>query len=100
MDQPYFLYILRCSDGSYYVGTTSELKERLLAHNEGRAATYTAVRRPVLLLYSEKHNNVEAARSRERQIKGWTHAKKEALITGNKGELKRLSKKQRRRKRQ
>ena len=79
MDQSYYLYILRCSDGSYYVGTTNDLEQRLLAHTEGRAATYTAGRRPVLLVYSENHESVEAARARERQIKGWTRSKKDAF---------------------
>ncbi|MBW1980341.1 MAG: GIY-YIG nuclease family protein [Deltaproteobacteria bacterium] len=92
MNKCYFLYILKCSDGSYYVGTTSALEERFRAHNEGRAARYTTSRRPVTLVYSEEHPNVEQARSRERQIKCWSRAKKEALISGDRPKLKKLSK--------
>ena len=92
MEQSYFLYILRYSDNSYYVGTTSDLKQRLLAHNEGRAAAYTTIRRPVRLVYSEEHDSIEKARARERQVKRWTRAKKEAIISGSKQDLKRFSK--------
>ncbi len=92
MDRSHYLYIIRCSDGSYYVGTTSDLDQRFLAHNQGKTSTYTAARRPALLVYSEKHKSVEAARARERRIKGWTRSKKEALILGDKQRLKRLSK--------
>jgi putative endonuclease len=92
MVQSSFLYILQCSDGSYYVGTTNDLEQRLLAHNEGRAAVYTTIRLPVRLVYSEEHNSIEKALARERQIKRWTRAKKEALISGSKKDLKRFSK--------
>ncbi len=88
----HFLYILQCSDGSYYVGTSSDLEQRLLAHNEGRAAAYTRSRRPVRLVYLEAHNSIEKARARERQVKRWTRAKKESLISGSKKDLKRFSK--------
>jgi putative endonuclease len=92
MVQSSFLYILQCSDGSYYVGTTNDLEQRLLALNEGRAAVYTTIRLPVRLVYSEEHNSIEKALARERQIKRWTRAKKEALISGSKKDLKRFSK--------
>ena len=96
MHQYVVLYVLRCSDGSYYVGTTSNLEQRLLAHNKGKAAGYTAARRPVQLVASERHHSIEAARSRERQIKRWSRSKKEALISDDKLGLKSKSKSKRR----
>ena len=87
----YFTYILKCSDGSYYVGHTEDLDMRVKAHNEGRAAAYTRARRPVVLAYSETHSSLSAAVSRERQIKRWSAAKKEALIRGDTAELWRLA---------
>ena len=89
----YYVYILRCSDGTYYTGTTQDLKQRIKTHEDGRAANYTALRRPVKLVFSEVQPNIEAAISRERQIKRWTRPKKEALISGNINALKKLSKK-------
>lgn len=77
------LYILRCADGTLYVGHTSNLTAREKAHNEGTAAAYTATRGPVRVVYSEEHSSIDAARRRERQIKGWTVLKKEALIAGD-----------------
>ena len=88
----YWVYILRCADGSYYIGSTRDLERRLRAHEEGRAAAYTARRRPLKLAYSEKHGNMEAARQRELQIKRWSRKKKEALIKGNMEGLKSVSK--------
>lgn len=78
-----FCYILRCSDGSYYVGSTEDLGARLAKHQDGSASAYTAARRPVTLAYAEEHNTLDRTRARERQIKGWTRAKKEALIEGS-----------------
>jgi putative endonuclease len=88
----HYVYILRCSDGSYYVGSTCNLEERLRAHNEGRAATHTSEHRPVCLVYSEALPTEEEAIRRERQIKGWSRSKKEALISGDLERLKVLSK--------
>ena len=93
MPGPFYTYILSCADRLYYVGSTQNLQERLSAHNSGRAARYTALRRPVNLVYSEEHPSAAVARSREHQIKKWTRAKKEALISGDKLGLKELSKK-------
>jgi predicted GIY-YIG superfamily endonuclease len=89
----YWVYIIRCADGSYYIGSTQDLEKRLRAHEEGRAATYTARRRPLKLAYSEKHGTMDAARGRELQIKGWIRKKKEALISGNMEDLKSMGKK-------
>lgn len=82
-DGPYYVYILRCSDGSYYVGSTHDLDERLTRHNDGRAATYTAIRRPVTLIYFEEHPDQLTAMRREKQLKGWSHQKRDALVHGD-----------------
>jgi putative endonuclease len=76
-----FVYILRCHDGSYYVGTTrKELEARVAEHNSGLLGGYTALRRPVVLVFSENFEKISDAISAERKIKGWSRAKKEALI--------------------
>jgi putative endonuclease len=89
----HYVYIVRCADNSYYVGSTRDVELLVLAHNNGKAAEYTAARRPVQLVYSEKHQSIEPARARELQIKRWTRSKKEALISGRKEDLKRFSRK-------
>jgi len=86
-----WVYILRCSDDSLYVGHTLDVGSREDFHNEGRGGLYTARRRPVRVVYSEHHDALKDALARERQLKGWTAAKKEALIAGNQDSLKRLS---------
>jgi putative endonuclease len=88
----FFVYILRCSDRSLYVGYTRNVDERVKAHNDGRAAAWTARRRPVELVYCESHAEDRAAIARERQIKRWTHEKKLALIRGDWAMLKELAK--------
>jgi putative endonuclease len=87
----HFVYILRCSDNALYVGETADLDGRLEKHQEGSACTFTASRRPVALVYSEPHATRATALTRERQLKKWTRAKKEALIQGDFKRLKRLS---------
>jgi predicted GIY-YIG superfamily endonuclease len=87
-----FVYILRCSDNSFYVGHTDNLTAREQAHNEGTAAQYTACRRPVKLAYSEEFESLAAAIDREKQLKRWSGQKKHALVTGNVRSLKQLSK--------
>ena len=78
-----WLYILRCVDGSYYVGTTrADLEVRFAEHQAGRFGGYTSSRRPVVLVYSEHFDRIVDAIAAERQIKGWSRAKKEALIGG------------------
>ena len=86
------VYILKCADESYYVGYTEALEARLATHNAGRAAAYTAGRRPVTLVYSESVPSKKSAIDRERQIKRWSRRKKQALINTERQELKRLSK--------
>jgi predicted GIY-YIG superfamily endonuclease len=92
MEQVYWVYILRCADGSYYTGCTGELPQRYKDHKEGRAAKYTARRRPLKLVYSERHQTMDAARRREQQIKRWKKQKKEALIKADIAKLTALSK--------
>ena len=91
-EQDYWVYILRCADGSYYIGCTHDLQQRIKTHEQGRAAEYTSRRRPLTLVYSEKHQTVDSAHRRERQVKRWTKEKKEALINGDLAGLKALSK--------
>jgi len=88
----FFVYILRCADGSLYVGRCADLEERVKRHNEGRAALWTATRRPVHLVYHEEHPSEAHALAREQQLKRWTHNKKLALIRGNGAALKSLAK--------
>ena len=75
-----YVYILRCVTGDLYVGITEDLDTRLARHNDGTACRFTATRRPVNLAYFETSDSIRSAMARERQIKGWTRAKKEALI--------------------
>jgi tRNA/rRNA methyltransferase len=75
-------YILLCSDGSYYVGHTEDPAKRIDTHNAGHAAVYTKNRRPVELVYSEPHSSKSEAITREKQIKRWSKAKKQALVDG------------------
>jgi putative endonuclease len=78
-----YVYILRCADGSYYVGSTrTSLEERLAQHNAGSFGGYTARRRPVELVFQQDFDRITDAIAAERQLKGWTRAKKEALIRG------------------
>ena len=79
----FWAYVLRCSDGSYYVGHAEELEARLAAHESGEFEGYTAKRRPVTLVWSQEFSTREEALSAERRIKGWSRAKKEALIRGD-----------------
>ena len=79
-----YLYMLRCADGSYYVGTTRDnLEKRIAEHQEGAFNGYTAYRRPVSLVFHQAFERIEDAVAAERQIKGWRRAKKEALIRGD-----------------
>jgi putative endonuclease len=84
------VYILRCHDGSLYIGQTNDVARRVARHNDGTAATHTARRRPVRLVYEEAHASRADCLKRERQLKRWTSAKKEALISGDKALLKKL----------
>ena len=85
-----FVYILRCADESLYIGHAEDVDTRASVHNDGRGARYTAARRPVRVVYREPCASTRAAVGRERQLKRWTRAKKEALIAGDLALLKRL----------
>ena len=79
-----YLYILRCADGSYYVGSTrSSLELRVAQHNDGAFGGYTATRRPVHLVFHQEFDRITDMIAAERQVKRWTRAKKEALIRGD-----------------
>jgi len=88
----WYTHILQCSDGTFYVGNTDDLTQRLDRHNNGRAAKWTTTRLPVRLVYHERHNDRSDADARERQIKKWSRSKKEALIAHDTELLKRLRK--------
>jgi predicted GIY-YIG superfamily endonuclease len=76
-------YLLRCADGSYYAGHTDDLHCRLGQHRSGECGGYTASRRPVELVWSQDFVTRAEALAAERQIKGWSRAKKEALMAGD-----------------
>ncbi len=81
----YFVYILRCADGTLYVGITNDLKKRLHQHNHAKqGARYTKTRRPVILVYSECKRTRGNALRREYEIKSWPRAKKLSLVAGKK----------------
>ncbi|MGB2870095.1 MAG: GIY-YIG nuclease family protein [Bacteroidota bacterium] len=77
-----WVYILECSDGSFYTGLTTDIDARLWQHHSGFYDGYTASRRPVKLVWCEDFDDIDQAIDIERQIKGWTRAKKKALIAG------------------
>jgi putative endonuclease len=80
---PAFLYILRCADGSYYVGSTrTALETRIAQHERGSFDGYTAARRPVTLVFHAEFDRIADAVAAERQVKGWRREKKGALIRG------------------
>ena len=89
----FWTYMLRCADGSYYVGHTDDLDARLGAHQSGLIDGYTQKRRPVILAWSQEFGDRDEAFAAERQIKGWSRAKKEALIRGDWDGVQALSRK-------
>ncbi|MGB3864670.1 MAG: GIY-YIG nuclease family protein [Xanthobacteraceae bacterium] len=80
-----YVYMLRCSDDSYYIGsaTGEDLSHRIAQHNTGAFPGYTFSRRPVTLVWSEYFDRITDGIAAERQLKGWNRAKKEALIKGD-----------------
>jgi len=79
----FYAYLLRCSDGSYYAGHTDDLDLRMAQHSTGSLGGYTASRRPVTLVWSDRFLTRDDAFQTERKLKGWSRAKKEALIAGD-----------------
>jgi putative endonuclease len=80
----YYVYIVQCSDGKYYTGVTNDVDRRLWEHNTGfNIDCFTYKRRPVVLKYDEHFTDINNAIAWEKQIKGWSRAKKEALFQRN-----------------
>lgn len=88
---PFWTYILKCRDGSYYTGHTEDLEIRIAQHRRGVFPGYTHSRRPIVLVWSEAFPERDEAREAEHRIKGWSRAKKEALIARDWEELSRLA---------
>lgn len=89
----FFVYILKCSDESYYVGHTDDLETRIEKHITGKWDSYTALRLPIELVFKQEFDSRSAALALEQKIKGWSRRKKEALICGDYEKLKEYSKK-------
>jgi predicted GIY-YIG superfamily endonuclease len=81
--KPFFTYMLRCADGSFYVGHTDDLDYRIAQHEHGQIEGYTSSRRPVMLVWSSEFTTRIEAIEAERKLKGWSRAKKQALIDGD-----------------
>ncbi|HEX9684238.1 MAG TPA: GIY-YIG nuclease family protein [Burkholderiales bacterium] len=87
----FWVYILQCADDSYYIGHTDNLETRLAQHNSGQVRGYTLSRLPVRLVFSQAHATRDEALTAERQIKGWSRRKKQAMIRGDWLEVSRLA---------
>jgi predicted GIY-YIG superfamily endonuclease len=87
----FWVYILMCSDNSYYTGHTDNLEERITKHQVGEIAGYTSSRRPVNLIFTQEFPTREEALACEKQIKGWRRSKKEAMIRSDWDEVSRLA---------
>ena len=88
----FWIYILQCADGSFYTGHSEDLDRRLAEHANGISRTcYTYRRRPVTLVFAEDFQTRDQALAAERQIKGWSRAKKAAMIAGDWSEVSRLA---------
>lgn len=88
----FWVYILQCSDGSNYTGHTDNLESRLASHQAGEIPGYTSSRLPVKLVFTQTMLTREEALNAERQIKGWSRAKKEAMMRGDWEEVSKLAK--------
>jgi putative endonuclease len=89
-----FVYMLKCADGSFYVGsaTGEDLTRRIAEHQSGAYPGYTSTRRPVTVVWSEHFERIVDAIAVERKIKGWSRPKKEALVKGDWRAIEQLSK--------
>ncbi len=87
----FWVYLLRCADGSYYTGHTDSLEKRIADHQAGEIQGYTSTRHPVELVFAQAFTTREEALAAELQIKGWSRKKKEAMIRGDWKEVQRLS---------
>lgn len=88
-----YMYILECSDGTYYTGSTKYLDLRIEQHQSGEGAKYTVKRLPIKLIYYEEYDRIDDAFYREKQVQGWSRKKKDALIKGEPYLLHKLAKK-------
>ena len=86
-----WVYILKCSDGTYYTGYTTNLERRMKEHANGQGGVYTSTRLPVEMVYEKEFRAKSKARAFEKQIKGWSREKKQALIKGDKKLLHKLA---------
>ncbi|MDR2428866.1 MAG: GIY-YIG nuclease family protein [Candidatus Margulisbacteria bacterium] len=86
-----YVYVLECSDGSYYTGSTDDLECRLYQHQHGKGANYTCRHAPVKLVYYEEYARVTDAFFREKAIQRWSHKKKQALVNFNYADLHKLA---------
>ncbi len=92
-DYNYFVYIVECSNRAYYTGVTNDLEKRLLEHNSGEhPKSFTYNKRPVKLRYYEVFEDINQAISWEKQLKGWSRKKKEALFENDWDKIKFLAK--------
>jgi predicted GIY-YIG superfamily endonuclease len=87
------MYILECSDGSFYVSSTRDIERRLEQHNNGTGAAYTRQRRPVELVYAAEFASVDDAFAWEKRVQRWSRGKRQALIRGDYAALPTLSRK-------
>ena len=87
---PFYVYLLRCADASYYCGQTDNIDACMQQHEAGEIG-YTSTRKPIQLVWQGEFESREGAIAFEQQIKGWSRAKKEALIRGDWDEMKNLA---------
>jgi putative endonuclease len=86
-----YMYILKCSNGAYYTGSTKNLELRFQQHQNGESANFTRKHLPVELIYCEEFQRRDEAFCREKQVQGWSRKKKEALVNGDYGKLPKLA---------
>jgi putative endonuclease len=88
-----FTYILKCADGSYYIGSTRDLEHRVWQHSTGLGSAYTSRRLPVTLVFAQEFDRIDDAYALEKRMQGWSRRKREAVIEGRLKDLPALSKK-------
>jgi predicted GIY-YIG superfamily endonuclease len=89
--KPFFIYMLECNDGSYYIGHTDDIDRRISEHNNGQISGYTKNRLPIKVVYTQDFATRDEAINAEQQIKGWSRKKKHALIQNDWETIKKLS---------
>ncbi len=93
LSHDYYVYVVQCSDGFYYTGITNDVDRRVFEHNEGlNKSCFTYKRRPIVLKYYEHFKNIKAAIEWEKQVKGWSRKKKEALFENDYKQIQELAK--------